>query len=147
MESSISPNFHQARFRGEWFPDGAEPIDGYSDGGTAGGWENPVFTRQVLLAAIKDGLLGDPAFGASRCFFDDDRDACVLVSSVDGERLPDDLDVGAVLALASDVVDDVHVDGRDYRVEVGAGFDVQVNGGVVRVYSVGNGLIWSLSKD
>jgi hypothetical protein len=141
MEHAISTDFHKATFRGEWFPDDAEPLEGYTDGSTSGGWETPLFTREVLLVAIEAGLIGDPAFGTSKCAFDDRIDAFVFVSSTNGDRLPDGLDI---ISLAAE---GARVEGHDYRVEIGEGFDVNVGGVPVHVYAVGSGLIWSLAED
>jgi hypothetical protein len=148
MESTLSPAYRPARFVGEWFPEGAALLEGYTDGQTSGGWETPVFAREVLQAAIADGLIGDVMFGSSKCVFDEARDAFVFVSSADGERLPDDTDDAALFALPDGVGDEeISVDGRDYRVEVGTGFDISVAGRTVHVYQVGNGLIWSLAPE
>ncbi len=80
--------------------------------------------------------------------FDATRDAFVFVSAVDGERLPDSMDDAAICALAAvDGGEEICIDGRDYLVEVGTGFDIDLNGQTVHVYQVGNGLIWSLAPE
>lgn len=140
--------YAQAKFVGDWFPEGASPLEGYTDGQTTGGgWEAPVFTREVLQHAIAFGLIGDAMFGSSRCFYDEPRDAFVLVSALDGERLPDDLDTGTLLAEADGGSEEAQIDGRDYRVEVGTGFDIEAEGRAIHVYQAGNDLIWSLAGE
>ena len=145
--TKTAPVYAPAKFTGEWFPEGASPLSGYTNGETTGGgWETPVFTREVLEEAIASGLIGDAMFGSSRCFYDGTRDAFVLITALDGEQLPDNLDTATLLAKADGGDEEVQLGGRDYRVEIGTGFDINAGDRAAHVYQAGNDLIWSLAE-
>lgn len=140
-----SGRYDKARFRGEWFPEDADDIEGYMDGDDWNGWQVPYITRGTLLDAIEKGLIGDPIFGSSLAIFDDVRDTLVRVSSQSGDRLPAGPDRNAILAAVDAGNEEIMFGDHECRVEASVGSDIVVDGETVHIYNVGFGLVWDLT--
>lgn len=140
VQAEWSETFQAARFVGAWFDQGAKPLPGYTNGDNAMGWEQPHFSREVILDAIASNLIGNRGQGHA-CIFDEDTDSFVLVSTVSGDPVPDDLNFEAILELADD-----DEESDEYVVEIEYGKDIVVEGQTVHVYELA-ALIWELAED